>query len=163
MGGFRPWAGQRSEWRAEAADAEVADAHGGEPAAREVGAGMLERLATAEAAIEERVAGTRAQLQPPPAIARLGCEEELEAVLGAPIEGSAAAGYLRKEAAARAAFDRLTVAESRALAERLRRASPEDRLASLFGRMTVDRRGRLLSYLDDVRRREALRRARAAR
>jgi hypothetical protein len=83
-------------------------------------------------------------------------EAELEAELAAPIEGSVAAGYQRKEAALRAELGRLTVAESRVLAARLRRAHPDDRIAALFGRMTAERQGRLLGFLDDARRREAV-------
>ena len=92
-----------------------------------------------------------------------GREAELEAVLAAPIEGGFAAGYQQKEAAVRAAFERLPAAECRVLAERLRRAEPEDPLAALFGRMTADRRGRLLAFLDGARRREAIRHERAER
>jgi hypothetical protein len=94
---------------------------------------------------------------------RVSREEALEAVLAAPVQGSVAAAYQLKEAAFRAELVRLPAVESRVLAERLRRASPGDRLASMFGRMTAERRGRLLAYLDDARRREAVRATRAPR
>lgn len=95
--------------------------------------------------------------------ARVSREAEIEAVLAAPIEGAVAAGYQRKEEALRAELGRLTVAESRALAARLRRARPDDPIAALFGRMTAERRGRLLGFLDDARRREAVGREREGR
>lgn len=128
------------------------------------GSGALAgRLATAEGEIEASAIAARALTAPPSGIVRVPREAELEAVLAAPIAGSAAAGYQQKEAAVRAELDRLSPAESRVLADRLRRPRPSDALAALFGRMTADRRGRLLAYLDDARRREALRVARAPR
>ena len=98
-----------------------------------------------------------------PEPARLSLEDELVAVLAAPIEGSVAAAYQRKEVALRAVLARLPAAECRVLAARLRCVCPGDPLASLFGRMTAERRGRLLAYLDDARRREAVRAASAPR
>lgn len=91
--------------------------------------------------------------------ARVSLEGELVAVLAAPVEGSVAAAYQRKEVALRAVLARLPAAECRVLAARLRCVCPGDPLASLFGRMTAERRGRLLAYLDDARRREAVRAA----
>jgi len=69
---------------------------------------------------------------------------------------TAAVGFARKEAELRQVMSLLTVAESRALQSRLSNPKPGDQLAELFMRMTADRRARLINFLADARRREAL-------
>ena len=69
---------------------------------------------------------------------------------------TARTGFLRKEAELRDAFSRLPVAAQRALHARLANPSPGDQLAERFARLTHDRRTRLLTFLADARRREAL-------
>jgi hypothetical protein len=86
------------------------------------------------------------------------CEAELIAILAAPLTGGATAGFAHKEALLRAEVDRLSHADCRQLAIRLRNASPDDPLTPLFQRWTAERRTRLIDFLDDSRRREALRR-----
>jgi hypothetical protein len=67
---------------------------------------------------------------------------------------SAAAGHARKEAELKAVFARVSAVESRALHTRLARG--DDELARLIGRMVPERRLRLLAFIADARRREAL-------
>lgn len=79
-------------------------------------------------------------------------------VIEAPLEPGETAreGFLRKEAELRAAFAQLPTMEQRALHARLANPRPGDQLAERFGRLTVERRTRLLTFLADARRREAL-------
>ncbi|CAN5916058.1 hypothetical protein BH11MYX2_BH11MYX2_25110 [soil metagenome] len=65
-------------------------------------------------------------------------------------------GFHRKERELIAALDTLTVAESRALQSRLANPKEGDELANKFARLTIDRRARVLSFLADAGRREAL-------
>ena len=64
--------------------------------------------------------------------------------------------FRRKEHDLGALFARLTVLECRVLHKRLSNPAPDDQLASAFSRLVLERRGRLLMYLADARRREAL-------
>lgn len=83
-------------------------------------------------------------------------ESEILAVLTAPIEGSAQAGFARKEEALRAELAQLSVVESRALTKRLNTAHDGDAIAAAFKRLRTDRRQRIIDFLDGARRREAL-------
>lgn len=65
-------------------------------------------------------------------------------------------GFLRKEAELRAAFAELPVLAQRALHARLSNPRAGDTLATKFAGLTADRRTRLLTFLADARRREAL-------
>ncbi len=80
------------------------------------------------------------------------------AILEAPLAlgETVLAGFARKEAELRAVFEALTVIEAGALHKRLAINAPDDVLAAKFGRLTVDRRNRLLAFLADARRREAV-------
>ena len=66
------------------------------------------------------------------------------------------AGFQRKEAELRAAFASLSVLESRALHARLAHPRSGDALAAAFARLTIERRMRLLAFIADARRREAV-------
>ena len=79
-------------------------------------------------------------------------------ILDAPLlpDETARVGFLRKEAELRAAFAQLPVAAQRALHARLANPTTGDQLAERFARLTLDRRTRLLTFLADARRREAL-------
>jgi hypothetical protein len=68
--------------------------------------------------------------------------------------------FRRKEAELLAAFDKLTVLDARELRRRLALALPGDPIAVRFARLIPQRRARLIAFLDDARRREALRSAR---
>ncbi|MGE3547710.1 MAG: hypothetical protein AB7L28_27535 [Kofleriaceae bacterium] len=85
---------------------------------------------------------------------------KLIALLDEPIapDESLLAGFRRKERALAAAFAGLTLDDARALSSRLSREDPGDLLAVRFARLTAERRARLLSFLADARRRDALRR-----
>jgi hypothetical protein len=114
------------------------------------------RLASAEQGLEHREATAATLTEPPKGFVHVHGESELDAALSAPITGGAAAGYKRKEAELRALFEGLSAVDSRNLAERLRRPRQGDPLAKAFGRMTSDRRQRLLRILDEAPRRAAL-------
>jgi hypothetical protein len=87
---------------------------------------------------------------------------QLIEILDAPLAPgeTAAIGYRRKEEAIAAVLATLTALESRALLARLTAARPGDRLVEKLARLTLERRHRLLSFLADARRREAIRLAR---
>jgi hypothetical protein len=88
-------------------------------------------------------------------IASEAWEREAIEILVRPItRESAAAGHARKEAELKTVFARLSVAEARALHARLMRG--EDELSRLIARMVPERRIRVLSFVADARRREAL-------
>ncbi|HEY4175694.1 MAG TPA: hypothetical protein VGM90_02620 [Kofleriaceae bacterium] len=96
---------------------------------------------------------------PPPRAATP--DGKLLAILDAPLAPGETAmfGFQRKERELIAALNTLTVAESRALQPRLANPKEGDELANKFARLTIDRRARVLSFLADARRREALTRS----
>ena len=84
-------------------------------------------------------------------------EQEAIAILERPITNeSAAAGHARKEAELKVLLGGLGVAGSRALHARLTRPADGDELARLIGRMVPERRLRLIAFVADARRREAI-------
>ncbi len=129
----------------------------------DAGSELRERIGNAERQLDELTTAAASLTEPPSGIAAITREAEVEQILIAPLAGTSAAAYETKERALRAEFDQLSAVESRVLAQRLRRARPNDTLASQFNRMTAERRGRLLAYLDGARRREAIRQARGPR
>ena len=81
-------------------------------------------------------------------------------ILARPLGGEGAAvGYARKEAELVEVFAALSVAESRALHERLRLPREDDELVAMMGRLGAERRARLVAFVADARRREAVRAA----
>lgn len=66
-------------------------------------------------------------------------------------------GHARKEGELRDLFARLSVMEARSLQRRLELASPRDPIVAVLNRLAPDRRTRLVAFLGDARRREALR------
>ena len=82
----------------------------------------------------------------------------LVSILEAPLAAGETAreGFRRKEAELRTAFAQLPVVAQRALHARLANPRAGDQLAERFARLTADRRTRLLTFLADARRREAL-------
>ncbi len=89
-------------------------------------------------------------------------EAEIAAVLDAPpLPGEQlAAAFRRKELTLGDLFARLTVAEARELHRRFTCSLADDALAVRFNRLVSERRARLLAFLADARRREALQQAR---
>ena len=85
-------------------------------------------------------------------------EGALTAILLAPLQfgETTMVGYLRKEHEMRAVFAALSVPAARLLHARLSAGKADDALGAAFARMTLDRRTRLLVFLADARRREAL-------
>ncbi len=65
--------------------------------------------------------------------------------------------FRRKEHELNVLFDQLSVADARELHRRFTLMLPGDPIATMFGRLIGERRTRLLSFLADARRREALR------
>jgi hypothetical protein len=82
----------------------------------------------------------------------------LLAILEAPLHPNetAAVGFARKEAELRHVLASLSVLESRALHARLSCPKDGDQLPKAFTRMTAERRARLINFIADARRREAL-------
>lgn len=89
-------------------------------------------------------------------------DAELIRILDAPLAYGMTAreGFMRKEAELRAAFVSLPIAAQRALHARLSNPRAGDELAAKFHQLTAERRTRLLNFLADARRREALAAAR---
>lgn len=83
--------------------------------------------------------------------------QQLIALIVEPLGGgeTVSAGYARKEQAIGEWFARLTVIRAWALHRRLTCAAASDPLAAAFGRLVGERRGRLLAFLGDARRRAA--------
>jgi hypothetical protein len=73
------------------------------------------------------------------------------------------AAFRRKEIELGALFATVSVAAARELHRRLSAPAPTDPMATRFARLRSDRRARLLAFLADARRREALRAARQDR
>lgn len=67
--------------------------------------------------------------------------------------------FRRKELELMAVFDRLTLADSHELHRRLTLMLADDPIARVFARLVPDRRQRLVAFLRDARRREAVRAA----
>jgi hypothetical protein len=65
--------------------------------------------------------------------------------------------FRRKERDLMALFDQLSVTDARELNRRLSRQWAGDSVAAAFSRLISERRSRLLAFLADARRREALR------
>lgn len=83
------------------------------------------------------------------------------AVLERPLDGeSSAVAHERKEAELKSLFATLTIAESRALHRRLASMPEGDELAASVARLIPARRARLLAFVADARRREAIARSR---
>lgn len=81
---------------------------------------------------------------------------------GGPADGETLdAAFRRKERELGALFATLDVATSRALHRRLSISADGDVVAARFGRLVSERRARLLAFLADARRREAIARARS--
>jgi len=105
-----------------------------------------------------RISQPTIAIRPPTAQRPNTPDARLIAILDAPLAlgETAAVGFARKEHELGAAFAALSVLESRAMHARLSTVKQGDELAHKFARLTVERRGRLLNFLADARRREAL-------
>jgi hypothetical protein len=105
-------------------------------------------------AAEQVAASPRAETQS----SSTSFDAALLAILESPIHAheSAAGGFARKESELRQIFGTLGVIASRALHSRLSSPRSGDRLAPAFLRLTADRRARLINFLADARRREAM-------
>ena len=101
-------------------------------------------------------------IRPPSAQRPDTTDARLIALLDAPLSPGelASAGFARKEHELGAMFAAMSVLECRAIHGRLTSMRPGDELAHKFARLTLERRGRLLAFLADARRREALASAR---
>jgi hypothetical protein len=111
------------------------------------------RLAGPEPRVANNTTGHR-----PKQFVEVSRERELQAALGSELPGETIAmAYQRREHELCALFASLSVAEARALHRRLMTPHPDDLFATTFQRMIAERRHRLLVFLGDARRREAVR------
>jgi hypothetical protein len=92
-----------------------------------------------------------------PSIIAASHDAPLLAILDAPLRDGEPrqVGYRRKEAELRRVFAALAVPDARALHARLDCPRPGDMLAARFAGLIAERRGRLLAFLADARRRAA--------
>lgn len=101
-------------------------------------------------------------IKPKPVVRELSSSKDASfmAILEAPLQVGETTyfGFARKEAELYTEFAKLSVLESRALHTRLSNPRSGDALAAAFMRMTYERRTRLINFLADARRREALKR-----
>ena len=97
-------------------------------------------------------------IRPPTAAVPNTADGKLTAILDAPLTTGETAfiGFARKEHELGALIATLSVLECRALHKRLSNPQHGDELAHKFARLTLERRCRLLAFLADARRREAL-------
>jgi hypothetical protein len=114
-----------------------------------------QRLAAAEASLAQYELTATELKEAPSGWKPVSHEEEILATLTAPVEGSKQDGFAQKEERLKAALAQLTPTESSQLAARLTKLSPNDPVAVAFGRFSIDRRGRILTFLRDARRRAA--------
>jgi hypothetical protein len=94
----------------------------------------------------------------PPPRATCPIEGELHAALDAPARHGETLDFAfrRKEAELRVLFGALRPIDAMALHKRLAHPRPGDLLAERFARLVIERRTRLLAFLGDARRREAI-------
>ncbi|MBA3462301.1 MAG: hypothetical protein H0T46_20230 [Deltaproteobacteria bacterium] len=119
-----------------------------------------EELASAEAAFADHQASVRTLAEAPRGWKAASREAELLAIVSAPNEGGAKDGWERKTTALKRELDQLSAAECQTLAQRIRKQSPGDPIASALApgvRMNQSRYDDLLGYLDGARKRAALR------
>lgn len=81
-------------------------------------------------------------------------ESQLIATIEAPLQTNETSrvGHDRKEREVASLLAQLTPAQSLTLTKRLAANAPHDPLAAAFGRMLVERRNRLVAYLERLRR-----------
>lgn len=122
---------------------------------QDVPAELLPRLSHAEVALGV-ARGELFALGEPKRWRNVVGEDNLLAILAKPLVGSAGSGWEVKERELTAALGLLSPADCRVLSERVRKAKPDDPIVAAFARMVPQRRMRLLAFLDDARRREAI-------
>ena len=122
----------------------------------------LMRPVVAENDAEQSSRNAADEVRPSRVWSTVSLEAEIAAVIDAPpLPGEQlAAAFRRKELTLGDLFARLTVAEARELHRRFTRSVADDVLAVRFNRLVSERRARLLAFLADARRREALQQAR---
>ncbi len=115
-------------------------------------------VTAASSAESPRTSSPKIAIRPPTAVVPDTSDAKLIAILDAPVAlgESAHAGFQRKEHDLGALMGTLSALECRALHKRLDHPQRGDELANKFARLTIERRIRLLSFLADARRREAL-------
>lgn len=116
---------------------------------------LLPRLSNAEVSLGMARAELSA-LREPKRWRNVAGEENLLAILAQPVTGAAGRAWEAKERDLKAALAQLSPAECRVLSERVRKATSGDPIVAAFARMVPQRRLRILAFLDDARRREAI-------
>lgn len=119
----------------------------------------LPQLAAAEASLGTAKAQLEALREPPRGYRAITAEPELIAILTKPMSGPANDAWAERERELKVVLDGVSIADSRTLADRLRRSQPGDPFVDALARMVPKRRARIATFLDDARRREAVRAA----
>ncbi len=118
------------------------------------------------ALVEATCVATEPDAEPHPAASALDTyDQNILAVLDGPAAAgeSADALYRRKEHELGALFATLPASDAVALAKRLSTVEPGDVLSARFSRLVAERRQRLIDFLGDAKRREAIEKARQPR
>lgn len=123
-------------------------------------------LKAQSAALKQREANTSLIWEPsvatrkPAFVATIAIEAELVALIERPINSAEThrAGNDRKERELCALLDRLSDLEAHTLRQRLSAARGSDPLVASSRRISADRRARIVAFIEDTRRRNALRR-----
>jgi hypothetical protein len=113
-------------------------------------------LARAEATLAEQGAEASTFTSPPRGWSPVTNEEQIVAILAAPIVGSKQEGYAEKEAQLKVALAQLSPTDSQRLAARLAKPMKDDPIAAAFARLAGARKKAILTFLDDARKRTVL-------
>jgi hypothetical protein len=118
------------------------------------------RQAELARALNDRAAQARAPQTAPRGYTEVTGEESINTLLSQPAKNGAQNGFAEKEANLRTQIDAMSPEEKRVFLRRLQQANPSDPVAQAFAtRMTAERRARVLEYLKDAPRRDAIRAA----
>ncbi|HEX4455400.1 MAG TPA: hypothetical protein VH143_31290 [Kofleriaceae bacterium] len=113
-------------------------------------------LAQAETTFAKHAEAAAAFKEPPRGWNRVSREDEILAVLSAPISSSAQAGFAEKETQLKSELAQLSPAESQQLASRLTKLHKDDAIATAVSRLTPERRARIVGFLADARKRSVI-------
>jgi hypothetical protein len=102
--------------------------------------------------------GSDVNVRPTPTFVEVALEQAIVAALDPAPSASETmlAGFQRKERALVQLFAQLSVSDARTLHRRLTLPVDSDPIASHFARLIAERRARLIAFLADARRREAI-------
>jgi hypothetical protein len=120
--------------------------------------GKAVRLYAGVSASTASSAGSDVSVRATPTFVEVALEQAILAALDASPSASETmlAGFQRKERALVQLFAQLSVSDARTLHRRLTLPVDSDPIASRFARLISERRARLIAFLADARRREAI-------